>query len=533
MPTEPPAEGTPRLVVLVIADQFRFDYLERGRPMFTGGLARLLAEGVSFTEAHHGHALTLTGPGYAALATGAHPGRSGIVGNDWIQRPQGVEVNCVEDEKFGTSPEQMEVSGLGDWMKERYPDSKVYSVSGKDRGAVLPGGRNADGAFWFDGEEGGLTTSGYYERRVPEWLQEVNRAGPPGDLFLGGWEPLPVDASAAATAGFLPFDRGPFDSGFPRLVGGGTLVPEESFLWDFYRTPFLDTWVAQVGMGLVERHELGADEWPDLLALGFSALDTVGHQYGPNSLEILDTLLRLDRSLGEVFDHLDATVGRDRYVVAFSSDHGVVPLPEVRQRPDQRAGLEEVTCRRRVVSDFKELYGDDVWLAEPFYLDHVVLEAAGSSARAAQVELAERLGACPQVERVWTLEELTAEGPDADLSTLAPGSDGWYQALYRNSIFEDRSPDVLIQWQDGFLTSIGHWTTHGSPYDYDTHVPFLLLGEGLGAGEVDDVVLTVDLAPTLAVAVGVAPPEEIDGRSRAEAARRAVLGADPPAASIP
>ncbi len=522
---EPPPEGTPRLVVMVVSDQFRYDYLERGGPMFEGGLARLLEEGVSFTRAHHGHAGTYTAPGHASLATGVHPKGSGVVGNYWYDRPNPNEVYCVGDPELGTSPRRMEVPAFGDWLKRRYPDSKVFAVSGKDRGAVLPGGHDADGAYWFDDDEGGMTTSGYYADALPDWLAAMNEAGPPGDAFLDGWTPLPVDEGKAAAAGFAPFDRGPFQEGFPHSVGGGSLRRGGSFLYGVYRTPFLDTWVGEVALELVVRNDLGADRWPDLLALGFSAVDNVGHDYGPHSLEVLDTLLRLDRTLGRLFDHLDEALGRDGYVIAFSSDHGVAPVPEVVQRPEQRVGLEEIACMRRVVLDFEEAYGEDVWMGAPFYLDHDVLEQAHSSPRAAQVELKERIGACPHVERVWTREELLEDRQAAEESRERelpePGTEAWYAMLHDNSLHPERSPDVYVQWEEGFLTTFGSRTTHGSPHSYDTHVPLIVAGGGLGPGRVDDVVLTVDLAPTLAEMVALPSPEEIDGRSLYAAARAA------------
>ena len=259
-PAEPPAEGTPRLVLLVVSDQFRHDSLERGRPLFTGGLARLLDEGVSFDAAHHGHAVTSTGPGHASIASGVHPAGSGVVGNGWFQRPEPDWAYVVDDPKFGTSPANLAVSTLGDWIKERYPRSKVFAVSGKDLSAVLTGGHRADGVFWFDEDEGGFTTSGFYAEAPPAWLDAVNRAGLPETAFLEGWKPLPVDPEAAAAAGFWPFDRGPFDDGFPRLVGGDASTADEDFLDGLYRTPYLDQWVAGLGLGLVRTQELGADE---------------------------------------------------------------------------------------------------------------------------------------------------------------------------------------------------------------------------------------------------------------------------------
>lgn len=505
---EPPPEGTPKLVVFLVMDQFRYDYLERGRELYTGGLKRLLDRGVSFTDAHHGHAVTLTGPGHASLSTGVHPARSGIVGNSWFDRSRNEWVYCVEDERHGTSPANLRVSTLGDWMKERYPGAKVVAASGKDRGAVLTGGHAADIAIWFDDDAGGFESSDYYPQDR-EWLQDFNDALPPVDLFTAPWEPLPVDPEAAAAAGFGPFDRGPFDDGFPRLVGGYDAAMNRGFWWSFYRTPIVDTWLGELGRELVERYDLGGDQSPDFLGLGFSALDTVGHPYGPHSLEVLDTLLRLDRTLGELFAYLDARVGEGEYLVAFSSDHGVVDLPEVVGPPARRAGIPETLCVRRVVQALTSRYGPELWLTEGFYFDDEVLAAAGTDRASVQAELDELASACPGVEDLRTLSELAAS--PAPVGPYEPGTATWYELLYRNSVHPDLSPDALVQHEESFLPVAGSITTHGSPYAYDTHVPFIVLAPGL-PGQIAEPVLTVDLAPTLAALLAVPVPDDLDGR---------------------
>lgn len=524
-PTAPPPAGTPRLVVLLVSDQFRYDYLERGRPFFTGGLARLLDEGASFTDAHQGHALTFTGPGHADLATGVFPSRSGIVGNHWYDRTRGSdEVYCVGDDAYGTSPRNLRVPALGDWIERRYPRSHVVSAAGKDRSAVILGGQRPDAAFWYDRDEGGFTTSPYYLRETPDWLRRFDAAGAPEDVFLHPWAPIaPVDAEKATAAGFTAAHGSPFLGPFPHLVGWASLVPGEDFYDDLYDTPVLDDWLAAFVPNLVEHYDLGGDEWPDLLALSFSALDTVGHDYGPGSLEVLDTLRRLDRSLGDLFSLLDAKLGRGAYVVAFSADHGVAPFPEVMGEPARRIGVPEVLCLRAAARGAEESFRqahsdtfDDPWLGEPWYLDHGKLgsgEAGGAELAAVQAELAQRLQACPGVGHVWTANRLTTS--TADLRTARPGSATWFEALYRNAFDPERSPDLYVQWQPFVLPQLGWQTNHGSPYGYDTHVPLIVAAPGVAPGSIDGRVLTVDLAPTLAALLDVPVPGGIDGVDRA------------------
>lgn len=530
-PATPPPEGTPRLVVVVVSDQFRADYLERLDGLWSGGIRRLLDEGVSFTDAHQAHAATDTGPGHATLATGAYPATHGVVGNDWFDRRLGWTINCVADRGGDdpVSPSNLLVATFADRLKRRYPQSRVYAASGKDRGAVLMAGRLGDGAFWYDDEENGYRSGDfYYSQRSPDWLQPFVAAGPPEEYYVGAWKPLPVDAEAAAAAGFRPFDRGPFDHGSfssdapGRLVGGLTHLRGESFYGGLYRTPGLDEWLGALGREIVANERLGDDEWPDLLSLSFSALDTVGHTYGHTSFEVLDTLLRLDRTLGELFAFLDRRLGEEAYVVAFSSDHGLAPLAEVEPGAAHRAGLAEVVCLHRVGEGFVERYGREVWQGdgwEGLYLDHEVLRRAGAEVAAVQQELAAAVGGCPSVAAASALSELLAL--PAPAAPPPPGGDGWYLELERRNAHPERSPDVAIRWVEGFNPSVTQYASHGSPYAYDTHVPLILRVPGVAAATAGEPVETADLAPTLAGLLDVEMGEEVDGVDRGGWLRRA------------
>jgi arylsulfatase A-like enzyme len=515
----PPPDGTPRLVVLVVADQFRADYLERGQGIFTAGLRRLRDDGVVFTEAHQAHSVTETAPGHATLSTGAYPAHHGIVGNDWFDRTVGDEVYCVEDEdeELEISPHRLRVAALGDWLRARYPTARVVSASAKDRAAVLLGGRHPDAALWYDRWDGGFTTSPFYAEELPTWLVDFNHAGPPVDFFHHPWEPLPMSqaqATAATRAGFMPFDRGPFDHGFPRLVGGFVDRPDSGGFWNaLYRTPALDAWLGSLAQEMVRRFALGADEVPDLLALSFSATDAVGHGYGPDSLEVLDTLRRLDVTLGELFDFLDREVGPGHWVAAFSSDHGVAPLPEQVGPPAARAGLAEVTCFRDAASRLSATYGDDVWLADEV-LDPDVIRRAGADPVEVARRVAADFAACPHVHRVRVLADVLAEAAPAPRP--APGGSGWTDALYRHGADPERSPDLLVQLDEYFDPNTTDLVTHGSPWPYDTHVPLVVLLPGTPPGQIPTPTYTTDLAPTLAHFLDVPVPDTIDGQDRSQ-----------------
>lgn len=505
-PAEPPPEGAPRLVLLVVADQLGQDLLERTRPLLTGGLARLLDEGASFTDAHHAHAVTLTAPGHATLVTGADPARHGVVANHWYDRVHGEWVASVHDPvRDLISPVQLRVPTLGDRLRERWPRSKVFAAAGKDRSAVLLAGRRGLGAFWFEDDE--WVGSEYYTPRgAPRWLEGFNERDQPRRLLGRLWEPLPVAPEAAAAAGVLAADRGDFDPGLPRAFGGFGPAADGGFYAAFEDSPFLDEDLAELTKALVEAEELGADGWPDLLALSFSALDLVGHEYGPHSPEALDVVLRLDRTLGELLAFLDREVGEGEVLAALSSDHGVAPLPELAAAlgvPGRRAGRDSVACLQRANLDLGRRFGEGIdWLGRGFYLDGEALaerDLQAAEVAAAAAELVER---CPGVARAWTWAELEDEGER-----------GTYRVAFRRSFDPERSPDLLIEVEPYFVPVTSSEATHGSPHPYDTHVPLIFSGPGVPAGEFAGRAHTSDLAPTLAALLGLPPAEGLDGES--------------------
>jgi arylsulfatase A-like enzyme len=505
----PPPAGTPRLAVLIVVDQLGQEQLERAAPLLTGGLARLRATGASFTDAHHAHAGTSTGPGHATLATGAHPARHGVVANDWYDRGRGEWVYCAEDPERGLmSPVQLRVPALGDRLKQRWPRSRVFAASGKDRSAVLLGGRRADGAFWFD--DGEFVTGDYYfPRGAPEWLEEFNERQWPRRLLGRAWEPLPVAPEAAAAAGVVEADYGAFGGGLPRALGGFSPAADGGFRYAFAHSPFLDEHLGELARALIAAERLGADAYPDLLALSFSALDLVGHQWGPNSPEALDVVLRVDRTLGELLALLDREVGEGAVVVALSSDHGVAPLPELAAAlgvPGRRAGREDVLCLQRADLELERRFGAGVdWLDGDFYLDAAELAERDLDPDEVAADAAALVERCPAVARAWTHAELRAESSGRD--------GGAYREAFRRSFDPERSPDLLIEVEPYHLPLTNFQTTHGSPHPYDTHVPLIFAGPGVPAAAIAGRVATVDLAPTLAALLGLPPPEGIDGSS--------------------
>jgi predicted AlkP superfamily pyrophosphatase or phosphodiesterase len=503
----------PKLVLFLSMDQGRAEYLERFRPALEGGLLFLLERGVVFRNTHHAHAGTVTAPGHASLSTARYPSRSGIVGNDWYERVEKRKVYCVEDrdspvlsvgdrtrrpDSLGRSPHRLRGTALGDWMKRHFRTSKVYSAAGKDRSSVLMGGKKADGAFWFDGATGQWVTSRYYMEEYPPWVREFHERRLADVYFGRTWEPLPVPEALLASMKIEASGPGAKDSGVPRVLGRGSLAEDPGFYHALFETPFLEPYLLAFAESLVREEELGADDATDFLALGFSSIDSVGHDYGPNSRELLDAVLRLDRQLGEFFRFLDRTIGLDRVAVALSADHGVAPLPEYQARhglPGGRIPKSDMACIARA--------GKPGWFLAPLHFDDKALAKAKVKREAAEAMVAEQILACPGVARVWTRTAI--ENPEEVVDPML--------VQFARSFYPGRSPDLFVQFEEGLIDD-DEGTTHGSPYEYDTHVPGIVSWPGIPARLVEEPVATVDLAVTIASLLGVKTPDDVDGVDR-------------------
>lgn len=513
-PPAPRGEGV-SLVVLVAVDQARYEYLERFRPLLAGGLARLLDEGTVFTNAFQNHATTETAPGHAALSTGTEPAHSGIVANEWFERDTGRVVLSVGT-SAEPSPEYLETTALADWMRAADSRSKVFSASAKDRSAVMLGGHDPDGAYWYDSSTGAWRTASYYDRARRQWLEDYNLSRPLESLFGSEWTPL-ASQVPREEYGIRDADRGLFAQGFPHPLGGYELEPGPWFYGAIYGTPFIDWYLGQLAQTIVVQEDLGADGNVDLLALSFSALDTVGHAYGPNSPEVLDVVLRLDRVLGELLDLLVDRVGREHLLVALSADHGVPALPELlalEGEPARRLGADDVACVQNAGLALRHRIGGRDWLRSAeggFYLNERALAGLGVDKADIERAAADLLQQCDAVRRVWTSTELAAGEPVDDP----------YWERYHNNFFPGRSPDLQVQLWPHYLAYAGTGTTHGSPYDYDAHVPIVFWGAGIPHGSVATRVAAVDVAPTLAALLGVRAPADLDGVERTGLLERA------------
>lgn len=499
----------PRLMVLVVVDQLRADLLQRYDPVFTDGFRRLLDRGFRYEVATHDHALTYTAPGHATIATGTLPSRHGVVSNAWFEERDGgwAQVENVLDDQSplvedptirGASPRVLERDGLADWLQDAHPGARVVSVSGKARSAVLMAAHSQATVFWFEELVGRFVSSVHYMDRYPEWLTAFNDSVLPGFAADTLWDvAVPEPFRSLAWRDSAAHEGDGVHTAFPHPFSESEWLASQGEFWTWWATtPRLDRATRLLAQSAAEAEGLGEDEVTDFLAVSFSQTDRVGHSYGPRSLEQLDNLYRLDRELGAFMTWLDERVGPDGYVLVLTADHGMMDSPEVTVAEGGRAA--------RIPRD------------SAYALQQVMSAVAGEvgaeDPEALAQGLADRVPTLNWVDQAWTFSRLNRP------SDLPADS---FSILQARSTYPDRYTGIL--WRQGLevrfaentlLWSYPRGSTHGSPYFYDRHVPFILLGEGIPAGRSQDRASTADVAPTLAGLAGIPFPADLDGIAR-------------------
>ena len=491
------AASNTKLVVAIIVDQFRYDYMTRFDADYKDGLRKLHDSGAFFTDAHEAHFPTVTAVGHAAFLTGSTPAIDGIIGNEWFDRETGKIVSSVSDGATklvggnggtGSSPRRLIASTLGDEIKATGgADTEVIGISLKDRAAILPAGHAANAAYWFEHESGQFVTSTYYMKDLPSWVQAFNKSDAVNKYASAKW--MPADGGAGAQ----PFRVLPSVLGKPYYEG-------------MIATPYgNDMLEAFVENALKEEH-LGRHSGTDVLAVSFSSNDLLGHQVGPDAPEVRDMCIQTDRVLGRLLRAVEAEVGAGNYVVVFTSDHGVSPKPEEltkRGIPAGRFSGSEVN--QAIEGALTEKYGPGKWILGSSevgpYLDHELLREKRASLAEAEEIAAEAVRKLPYIFRVYTGGQLEHENLASDPIGV----------LMQRGYYRGRSADLFIVQKPYWLASTAG-TSHGTPFSYDTHVPVIFLGRGIRAGRYDENARTADIAPTLAALLGVNTPSGSVGR---------------------
>jgi predicted AlkP superfamily pyrophosphatase or phosphodiesterase len=492
----------PRLVVVIVLDQFRYDYLTRFRSDYRYGLDRLLRGGAVFRNARFAQAPTVTAVGHSIVMTGAMPSVSGIVGNAWFERETSRQVTSVCDGKAklvggetpvpgprcedadAASPRRLLVSTIGDELRNRTEASKVVGVSLKARSAILPAGHRATGAFWFDDRTGSFITSDFYTDKVPAWVEAFNGRRLAQQFVSRKWP------------GFDAWDF---------KVDAGVGRPFERLL----ASPWGNELVERMAEAAIEGEQLGQRGVTDVLTVSFSSNDYVGHQAGPDSPEVRDMCVRSDDLVGRLIDVVSSVVGRDDALVVLTADHGVAPVPSVQAARRMPGGYIYVDIEDLARAALERRYGPGAYVLgsvdNALYFNRRTLAEKNIDLDAACRIVSEALFAVPQtrVVRTYTGAQLASgAAPDQVARAMA------------NGYFPSRSGDLVLVFEPYQIPfSRGPYaTTHFSPYNYDTHVPLIFYGKGVAAGTFDETVEINDVAPTLAVLIDVEMPSGSSGR---------------------
>lgn len=509
----------PKLVVGIVVDQMCYDYLFRFYDQFgTDGFRRLMDKGSHFRNVTYNYVPTYTGPGHASVYTGTTPANHGIVANEWYHRAYGKEVNCVEDttvKPVGTtseyglcSPHFLRANTVTDQLKLTYPKGKVISVSIKDRSAILPGGHLSDGSYWYDYSTGNFVTSSFYKTEMPQWTMDFRQTNPIGN-YLKPWTLLHEPAKYT----YYDLDNSPYehllgDKTAPVFPYDFTALPMEKQLGYLAYLPQANTYLVDFATQALKSEQLGKDSDVDMLTISFSTPDYVGHAFGPYSLEMEDMYLRLDREIARLLTALDKEAGKSGYVVFLTADHAVVPVPQYlidKQLPGGYVFLDTLTSDLRAASiaEFQtdiidRIENDNVYLKD-IYVNSELL---------------------PQFTAFIRNEVLKWDGVKAAYTEeqLMTGSvtDVWME-MVRKGFDRERSGEVVFLLQPGYLPKSAdnetarRGTSHGSSFNYDTHVPVLFYGAGVPAQEVFTAYEITDIAASVVHLLQVQRPNAMIG----------------------
>lgn len=512
--------ANPKLVVGVVVDQMRYDYITRFWNKFgDGGFKRLTGDGFNFKNAHFNYIPTYTGPGHASVFTGGAPESHGIIGNNWFNKFENQSVYCAGDpnvEPVGTtssagkmSPHRMLTTSVADENRLHTQfKGKTIGVSLKDRGSILPAGHTANAAYWFHGQdEGKWITSSFYREDLPQWVQDFNRSGR-AESYLKTWNTL-YDIETYSESGL---DENNFEGGFngqEKATFPYDLQKLQSRNGNFdivKATPFGNNLTADFALAAIDGESLGQDEVTDFLTLSFSSTDYVGHNFGVNSKEIEDTYLRLDQDLERLLNALDEKVGEGNYTLFLTADHGGVHVPSYLQSVKVPSGYFSYD---EYVSSTNEFIQEQFGVSDviqnisngQIFFDYDKLLEEDIDRKEIEAAVAHYSLQYDQINKVYTRSQLEA-------TTYTRGMD----ALIDMGYHQKRSGDVVLVLEPSVISYSVTGSTHGSGQNYDTHAPLIFFGKGIKAGSSMERAEITDIAPTISALLGIPFPNGSTGR---------------------
>jgi predicted AlkP superfamily pyrophosphatase or phosphodiesterase len=503
----------PKLVVGVVVDQMRWDYLYRYYDRYTpdGGFRRLMNRGFNCENTLINYIPTYTACGHATLYTGSVPAIHGITGNEWWDVKLKQEIYCVQDDSArgtGTtskagqmSPRNMLTTTICDELKLATNfRSKVIGVAFKDRGGILPAGHSANAAYWYEAETGNFITSTYYMQKLPEWVTQFNARKLPETYLKKGWSTMyPIHTYVQSTSDVHPAEGKPFgedQKGFPYRL--------EQFVGSNFGaltyTPYGNTLTKDMAIAAVNAEQLGRDSITDFLAISFSTPDYIGHAFGPNSIEAEDNYLRLDKELGELLDFLDSKVGKDQYLLFLSADHAAAHATRF-MRDNKLPGISVAygQYQHKVDSVLKAKFGNFRFIEaeqnSQLFFDHHTLDSLKLDEDEVIETALNYLSLQDEILRALPYKELSEQTIPEKL-----------RAVIENGYYPRRCGDIQYLLRPGYLSGSSTGTTHGSAYAYDTHIPLLWYGWKIKPGKTSREIHMTDVAPTLATMLNIQMP---------------------------
>jgi predicted AlkP superfamily pyrophosphatase or phosphodiesterase len=515
----PGGQKSPKLVIGIVVDQMAYDFIPRYWNKYSdNGFKKLINDGFFCKNANYIHFPTYTAVGHTCLYTGTVPAINGISSNDWLDRGKTKYRYCADDSTVHTvggnpkegnmAPTSLLVNTITDQLRiSNDMNSKVIGIALKDRGGIFPAGHKANAAYWYDAVTKNWITSSYYMQSLPAWVNDFNKKGLPDKYLNTIWNTLlPIEQYTESTSDdngfeekFKGEERPVFPHDLPKLRNKNPNILRYS--------PFGNTLTKDFAIETIKSENLGSGGYTDFLCVSFSSTDYVGHKFGPNSIEVEDTYLRMDLELSELLDYADKTLGKENVLVFLTADHGICSNPEYLKTKTIDAGsffhkvvLDSVNCflKREYKIDSLARF----FMNQQVYLNRERITNSGLSIdEVADKTTAYFKSSVPGVADVFTSNDIKS-GKD-----LGP-----YGELFKNGFYETRCGEVFVNYKPYWIEDRIRGAEHGSPYEYDTHVPLIFYGWKIPKGESNEPVKMTDVTPTLAVLLGIQPPEGCIGK---------------------
>jgi predicted AlkP superfamily pyrophosphatase or phosphodiesterase len=518
----------PKLVVSIVVDQMRYDYLQRYYAKFgNDGFRRLMTDGFTLRNAHYNYSHTFTGPGHASIFTGTTPAIHGIIGNDWYDKETKKNVNCVEDKRYDAagvtstngkiSPSRMLSSTITDELKLFNKQAKVIGLSIKDRSAVLPAGHMADGAFWYDKDTGKFITSTFYMEKVPDWVQQFNNKNLPEIYLSQQWKPLLPIAQYIESEPDLSKYETKFagkDATFPYDLPEMRKTNKNFDLLPI--TPFGNDLLTEFAKAALTSEKMGKDAITDFLAISYSSTDRLGHKLGPRAVEVEDMYLKLDKNIGDLLKKLDQEVGANNYIVFLTSDHGVCEAPQFLLDHKMSGGYYNEEKLRDGLKEFLNGYfpGKDLVANvsnNQVFLNHDAFVGAPKTSGVDFFILTELIG------KFFMAQDGVANYYTEGVLRQARFDEEGAKGMVFRTYHPKRSGDVVIVLEPGWVKyDASESSSHGSMYPYDTHVPVLFFGKGVKKGSTTRYHSITDIAPTVSMLLNISLPSGCTGKPVSE-----------------